>query len=65
MVGMSTWTEIDERVLRWLLDQDSKSGWDGRIKLAVYGQPQPFQDLNGEIDSRQADEALTRLHSYD
>jgi hypothetical protein len=64
MVAVSTWTEIDERVLRWLLDQDSKPGWDGRIQLTVYGEPQPFQDLNGEIDSRQADEALTRLHSY-
>jgi hypothetical protein len=61
---VSTWDEVDERVLRWLLDQDSNPGWDGRIKLVVYGQPQPFQNLNGEIDSRQADEALTRLHSH-
>lgn len=61
---MSTWTEIDERVLRWLLDQDSNPDWAGRIKLIVYGQPQPFPDLNGELDSRQADEALTRLHGH-
>ncbi len=64
MLGMSTWTEIDERVLRWLLDQDSNPDWNGRIKLVVHGEPQPFRDLNGEIDSRQADEALTRLQSY-
>jgi hypothetical protein len=64
MLGMSTWTEIDERVLRWLLDQGSNPDWNGRIKLVVHGEPQPFQDLNGEIDSRQADEALTRLQSY-
>jgi hypothetical protein len=65
MLGMSTWTEIDECVLRWLLDQDSNPDWDGRIKLVVHGESQSFRDLNGEIDSRQADEALTRLHSYD
>jgi hypothetical protein len=64
MPGVSTWTEIDERVLRWLLAQDVNPGRDGRIKLTVYGDPQPFQDLNGQIDSRQADEAPTRLHSY-
>jgi hypothetical protein len=61
---MSTWTEIDEPALRWLLEQDSNPDWGGRIKLVVYGQPQPFRDLDDEIDSRQADEALTRLESH-
>ena len=64
MPCVSTWTDIDERVLRWLLDQDSNPNWDGRSKLVVHGELQPFPDFNGELDSRQVDEALRRLRAH-
>lgn len=63
---MSTWNRVDERVLRWLLEQDSNPDWLGQIdQLTLHAQPEPRPEFSGELDSREVDETLTRLLSYD
>ena len=62
---MSTWDEIDERVLRWLLTQDSDPKWQGRTENLVFRpQEEPRPEFDGALDSRQVDDALRRLHDH-
>jgi hypothetical protein len=63
---MSTWDEVDERVLRWLFEQDSNPDWGGRTdNLVLRPAPEPQPAFAGDLDARQVDEALTRLQGYD
>ena len=62
---MSTWDEVDEVVLRWLLAQDASPDWAGRTGNLVFRPaPEPQPAFAGELDGRQVDEALTRLQGY-
>jgi hypothetical protein len=62
----STWDLLDGRVLRWLLDQDANPKWEGRTdKLTHRPAPEPQPAFDGELDSREVDEALTRLKGHD
>ena len=62
---MSTWDEIDEVVLRWLLAQDSNPKWRGITgSLPLNPAPKPAPRFGDELDTRQVDEALTRLSGY-
>jgi hypothetical protein len=63
---MSTWDEVDELVLRWLLDQDANPDWGGRTdNLMLRPTPEPQDAFAGELDARQVDEAFTRLRGHD
>jgi hypothetical protein len=62
---MSTWDEVDDVVLRWLFAQDSDPSWEGVTdKLVFRPTPEPQAAFGGELDSRQVDEALTRLRDH-
>jgi hypothetical protein len=62
---MATWDEVDDRVLRWLLDQDANPDWAGRTdNLTFRPSPEPLAAFDSELDARQVDEALTRLSGH-
>lgn len=62
---MSTWDEIDELVLRWLLAQEADPHWTGMIRdLVMRPEPEPQPAFDGELDALQVDEALTRLAEH-
>jgi hypothetical protein len=62
---VSTWDQVDERVLRWLLDQDDNPNWRGQTgTLTMRPEPEPQPDFDGELDAREVDEALTRLKGH-
>lgn len=57
---MTVWSDIDEPVLRWLLDQPpcAVRPWILQLDLRP---PQPAEELQGRIDSDAFDAALQRL----
>ncbi len=62
---MTTCDEVDDLVLRWLFAQDQNPDWNGRTEnLTLRPAPEPQLAFDGELDRRQVDEALKRLHSY-
>jgi len=60
---LTTWSEIDEPVLRWLLDRESDEEWKGRLQLPLRPS-EPCPDIGTALDSRQVDEALKRLRGH-
>jgi hypothetical protein len=60
---MSTWDEVDDRILRWLLAQDSSPEWRG-ISGSLPNQPEPVPRFGEDLDSRQVAESLRRLVGY-
>jgi hypothetical protein len=61
MPNTTTWSEIDEPVLHWLLARDEDEGWTGRLQLPLRPQPEPRPEIGPALDSRQVDEGLHRL----
>lgn len=62
---MAVWDEIDDRVLRWVLDRDADSDWQGRTENLVFRpEPESQAAFRGDLDARQVDEALTRLYGH-
>jgi hypothetical protein len=62
---MAVWDEVDDRVLRWLLDRDADPEWGGRTdNLLFRPAPEPQATFENDLDARQVDEALSRLHGH-
>jgi hypothetical protein len=59
----TTWTEIDERVLRWVFSQPPTLDQQSEIPEYPTWEPVPFPELEG-LDTRQVSEALHRLKSH-
>jgi hypothetical protein len=60
---LTIWADIDEPVLRWLAGPpDAKRPW--RLELTLRPEPEPAEELEGAIDTRQFDDALIRLRDF-
>jgi len=59
----TTWTTVDERVLRWVLAQLPTLEQPSEIRDYPTREPQPFPEIEG-LDTRQVSEALYRLKSH-
>lgn len=60
MDGMSTWTDVDERVLRWLASKPPVLEQPSEIPSFAISEPVPFEEIEG-VDSREVSDALYRL----
>ncbi len=60
---MTTWTEIDEPLLRWLLEREDDLHCRGRLQLTIRPQVEMLPDFGG-IDNTQVDAALVRLSDH-
>lgn len=60
---VTTWSEIDEPVLCWLLERDVDPEWKGSIQLTLRPQPEAVVELGG-LDTAQIDAALLRLQDH-
>lgn len=64
LIAMSTWTDSDEPVLRWLHSQGSSflpEPW--QLQLGLRRSIEPSEEVP-ELDSEQMDRALTRLFEH-
>jgi hypothetical protein len=62
---MSIWSDVDEPVLRWLLERSDDAQWRSvMLELSLYEPEDCAGELGLSLNSRQVDEALTRLHDY-
>lgn len=62
--GVSTWTKVDEPVLRWLREEGSSflpQAWG--LELGLRGSAEPSEEIEG-LTTEQEDQALTRLLEY-
>jgi hypothetical protein len=60
---VTTWTEIDEPILRWFLEREEDPEWTGRLHLTMRPQPEPLPEFGG-LDNMQVDAALVRLQDH-
>jgi hypothetical protein len=61
--AMSTWTEIDEPMLRWLDSQPAEFIGLRVEDLVLRPDANPFKPIRS-LDTRQVDDALGRLHGH-
>jgi hypothetical protein len=62
---VNTWAGIDQRVLRWVLEQSDAPEWRSRIiELTLRPEPEPCAEFDGGPNTLQMDEALLRLRGY-
>ncbi len=61
---MDTWHAVDEPVLRWLLGQRDDPEWTGMVRELQLRTPEPRPEFGPDLDSRQVDDALTRLEGH-
>jgi hypothetical protein len=62
---VSIWDEVDDPVLRWLLAQEADPQWTGMLRdLPLRPKPEPQPAFDGDLDSLQVDDALTRLRDH-
>lgn len=60
---MTTWTEIDEPILRWLLEREEDPKWTGRLHLTMRPEPETLSQFGG-LDNAEVDAALVRLADH-
>jgi hypothetical protein len=60
---VTTWTEIDEPILRWLLEREEDPGWTGRLHLTMRPEPETLSQFGG-LDNAEVDAALVPLADH-
>jgi hypothetical protein len=65
MPSMTTWSDVDEPLLRWLLDREATDDmYREIIKLTLRTDPEPEPEFGPGLDSGQVDDGLRRLRDH-